>query len=201
MTQSNTPSDHDVEEAVRVLLRWAGDDPSREGLIDTPARVRRAFQEYFAGYQQDPAVYLARTFEDVEGYDDMVVLRDIHFVSFCEHHLAPFSGRAHVAYLPEKRIVGISKLARVVDIFARRLQVQEKLTQQIANTLESVLAPKGVGVMIEAVHQCMTNRGVHKHGVSMVTSTMRGAFRDNLSTRKEFLSYIGSTQGQRAPCS
>ena len=186
------PDRTDAEEAVRTLLRWAGDDPEREGLLDTPARVARAFEEWFAGYQEDPMEFLERTFEEVEGYDEMVVLRDIRLESYCEHHLAPILGKIHIGYMPDKRVVGISKLARVADAYAKRLQIQEKLTAQIANCINEVLQPKGVAVVIEAEHQCMTTRGVHKHGVSMVTSTMLGAFRQGSDTRREFLSFIGN---------
>ncbi|HJS45730.1 MAG TPA: GTP cyclohydrolase I FolE [Rhizomicrobium sp.] len=189
---SRKPTREEAEQAVHTLLRWAGDDPSREGLVDTPARVAKAFEEWFSGYGQDPEEYLTRTFEEIEGYDDMVILRDIRFESHCEHHLAPIIGRVHVGYLPTKRVVGISKLARVVEAYARRLQVQEKMNAQIANTIEKVLQPKGVAVVIEAAHQCMTTRGVHKTGVTMVTSTMLGAFRDNSDTRREFLNIIGN---------
>ncbi|MEJ1975733.1 MAG: GTP cyclohydrolase I FolE [Acetobacteraceae bacterium] len=189
------PTQVEVEDAVRVLLRWAGDDPAREGLRDTPARVARSYRELFAGYQIDPVGLLERTFEEVEGYDEIVLLRDIRLESYCEHHMVPIIGRAHVAYLPDRRVVGISKLARVVDAYAKRLQIQEKLTVQIANTINEVLQPRGVGVVIEAGHQCMTTRGVHKPGVSMVTSRMLGAFRDNPETRRELLAMIG----QRAP--
>ncbi|HKX64152.1 MAG TPA: GTP cyclohydrolase I FolE, partial [Rhizomicrobium sp.] len=189
---SRKPTREEAEQAVHTLLRWAGDDPSREGLADTPARVAKAFEEWFSGYGQDPEEYLTRTFEEIEGYDDMVILRDIRFESHCEHHLAPIIGRVHVGYLPTKRVVGISKLARVVETYARRLQVQEKMNAQIANTIEKVLQPKGVAVVIEAAHQCMTTRGVHKTGVTMVTSTMLGAFRDNSDTRREFLNIIGN---------
>jgi len=188
----NRPSREEAEHAVRTLLRWAGDDPGREGLADTPARVAKAYQDWFSGYDQDPEAYLARTFEEVAGYDDMVVLKDIRFESHCEHHLAPIIGRAHVGYLPSRRVVGISKLARVVDAFARRLQVQEKMNAQIAYCIQKVLEPKGVAVVIEAAHQCMTTRGVHKSGVTMVTSTMLGAFRENDVTRREFLTIIGN---------
>jgi GTP cyclohydrolase I len=188
--QSARPSRAEAEEAIRTLLRWAGDDPKREGLRDTPARVARAFDEWFSGYADDPEAYLARTFEEVNGYDEMVVLRDIRFESHCEHHLAPIIGRAHVGYLPDRKIVGISKLARVVDAYARRLQVQEKMNAQIANCIQHILEPKGVAVVIEAAHQCMTTRGVHKSGVSMVTSTMLGAFREDARTRREFLTMI-----------
>jgi GTP cyclohydrolase I len=175
---------------VRVLLRWAGEDPSREGLLDTPGRVTRAYEEYFGGYAIDPVALLTRTFAETEGYDEIVLLRDIRFESFCEHHMAPIIGRAHVAYLPRTRVVGISKLARVVDAYARRLQIQEKMTAQIANTLDEVLQPLGVAVVIEATHQCMTTRGVHRPGTSLVTSRMLGAFRANPTTRKEFLAMI-----------
>lgn len=186
------PTREKAEEAVRTLLSWAGDDPTREGLIDTPSRVAKAFEEWFGGYAEDPEAYLQRTFEEVEGYDEMITLRDIRFESHCEHHLAPIIGRAHVAYLPTNKVVGISKLARVVETYAKRLQVQEKMTAQIANSIQKVLEPKGVAVVIEAAHQCMTTRGVHKPGVSMVTSTMLGEFRRNPLTRREFLSIIGN---------
>jgi GTP cyclohydrolase I len=179
-----------AEAAVRTLMRYAGDDPAREGLRDTPKRVVRAYSDWFSGYGSDPGAYLRRTFEEVEGYDEMVVLRDISFESFCEHHMAPIIGRAHVGYLPSARVVGISKLARVVEGFARRLQVQEKLTAQIAGCINEVLKPRGVGVVIDAVHQCMTTRGVHKRGVSMITSKMLGTFRADASTRAEFLRFI-----------
>ena len=191
-TATDRPSRDEAEAAVRTLLRWAGDDPAREGLVDTPKRVARAFEDWFSGYDQDPEAYLARTFEEVAGYDDMVILKDIRFESHCEHHLAPIIGRAHVGYLPTRRVVGISKLARVVEAFARRLQVQEKMNAQIAHCIQKVLEPKGVAVVIEASHQCMTTRGVHKTGVTMVTSTMFGAFRENSDTRKEFLNIIGN---------
>ncbi len=179
-----------AEEAVRTLLRWAGEDPAREGLIDTPRRVVKAYGDWFSGYAEDPEAYLARTFEQVAGYDELVVLRDIAFESHCEHHMAPIIGRAHVGYLPAGRVVGISKLARVVDAYARRFQVQEKLTAQIADCIESVLAPRGVAVVVDAQHQCMTTRGVHRRGVSMVTSAMRGALREDARTRSEFLRFI-----------
>ena len=184
------PSREDAEAAIRTLLLWAGDDPEREGLRDTPARVARAYGELFKGYEEDPVAILARTFDEVEGYDEMIVLRDIRLESHCEHHMVPIIGRAHVAYLPGTRVVGISKLARVVDAYAKRFQIQEKLTAQIANTLQDVLTPRGVAVVIEAAHQCMTTRGVRKPGVTMVTSRMLGAFRDDPSTRKEFLAMI-----------
>ena len=186
------PERAEAEDAVRTLLRWAGDDPDREGLTDTPARVARAFEEWFAGYRKNPMEFLERTFEEVEGYDEMVVLRDIRLESYCEHHLAPILGKIHIGYMPDTRVVGISKLARVADAYAKRLQIQEKLTAQIANCINEVLQPKGVAVVIEAEHQCMTTRGVHKHGVSMVTSTMLGAFRQGSDTRREFLSFIGN---------
>src|SRR5690242_16888019 len=185
------PTREEAERAVRTLLEWAGDDPEREGLKGTPSRVVRAFEEYFAGYAIDPVELLHRTFEETDGYDEMVVLKDIRFESHCEHHLAPIIGKAHVAYLPQQRVVGISKLARLVEVYAKRLQIQEKMTAQIANTLDEVLQPKGVAVVIEAAHQCMTTRGVHKPGVSMVTSRMLGAFRTDPSTRREFLAIIG----------
>jgi len=186
------PERAEAEDAVRTLLRWAGDDPDREGLTDTPARVARAFEEWFAGYRKNPMEFLERTFEEVEGYDEMVVLRDIRLESYCEHHLAPILGKIHIGYMPDTRVVGISKLARVADAYAKRLQIQEKLTAQIANCINEVLQPKGVAVVIQAEHQCMTTRGVHKHGVSMVTSTMLGAFRQGSDTRREFLSFIGN---------
>ncbi|WP_395823083.1 GTP cyclohydrolase I FolE [Collimonas sp.] len=187
---SERPSRAEAESAIRTLLRWAGDDPDREGLLDTPARVARAYEEFFAGYSKDPVEILSTTFSEVEGYDEMVVLTDIRFESHCEHHMAPIIGKAHVAYLPDRRVVGISKLARLVDIFAKRLQIQEKMTVQIADTLQQVLLPKGVAVMIEASHGCMTTRGVHKPGTSLVTSRMLGAFRDDPSTRREFMSIV-----------
>jgi GTP cyclohydrolase IA len=189
------PSREDAEAAVRLLLEYAGDDPLREGLRGTPGRVVRAFDEYFAGYAEDPVELLARTFEETDGYDEMVVLKDIRFESHCEHHIAPIIGKAHVAYLPGTRVVGISKLARLVELYAKRLQIQEKMTAQIANTLDEVLRPKGVAVVIEAAHQCMTTRGVHKPGVAMVTSRMLGAFRSDVATRREFLAIIGSPSG------
>ncbi|HUO87965.1 MAG TPA: GTP cyclohydrolase I FolE [Rhizomicrobium sp.] len=189
---STRPTRAEAEEAIRTMLRWAGDDPAREGLRDTPARVVRAFEDWFSGYDQDPEEYMRRTFEEVDGYDNMVVLKDIRFESHCEHHLAPIIGHAHVGYLPNNRVVGISKLARVVEAYARRLQVQEKMNAQIANTIQRVLEPKGVAVVIEATHQCMTTRGVHKAGVSMVTSTMLGDFRTCEITRREFLAVIGN---------
>jgi GTP cyclohydrolase IA len=191
------PTRAEAEDAVRTLIRWAGDNPAREGLLDTPKRVVKAYEEWFSGYHSDPVDMLQRTFEETEGYDEMVLLRDIRFESFCEHHLAPIIGKAHVAYLPSTRVIGISKLARLIEIFAKRMQIQEKLTAQIANTLDEVLQPKGVAVVIEAQHQCMTTRGVHKPGVSMVTSRLLGAFRSSPDTRREFLAMVSST-GQNA---
>ena len=185
------PSRDTAEQAVRILIRRAGDDPDREGLVGTPDRVARAYEEFFAGYDEDTQEILRQTFEEIGGYDEMVILRDIRIESHCEHHMVPIIGRAHVAYLPDKRVVGISKLARVVEIYARRLQIQEKMTAQIANTIRKVLRPRGVAVVVEAAHQCMTTRGVHKAGVTMVTSRMLGAFRDGGETRREFLSMIG----------
>ncbi len=185
------PSQGEAEEAVRTLIRWAGDDPAREGLLGTPDRVVRAYREFFRGYDQDPNAVLKRTFEETDGYDEMIVLKDMRFESHCEHHLAPIIGRAHIAYLPHHRVVGISKLARLLDCYAKRLQIQEKMTAQIANTLQEVLQPRGVAVVIDASHQCMTTRGVHKPNTSMVTSRMLGAFRTDPSTRREFLAIIG----------
>ncbi len=184
-------SQQQAEDAIRLLLRWAGDNPEREGLIDTPTRVAKAYKEWFAGYDAKPEQYLKRTFEEVEGYDEMVILRDIEFESHCEHHMAPIIGVAHVGYIPNGRVVGISKLARVVEAYAKRLQVQEKMTAQIARCIQEVLQPKGVGVVIVAKHECMTTRGVHKTGVSMVTSKLLGSFRDDASTRAEFLQCVG----------
>ena len=189
------PRREEAEEAVRTLIRWAGDDPEREGLRGTPERVARAYEEWFSGYDDDPKAILQRTFEETDGYDEMIVLRDIRLETFCEHHLAPIVGRIHVAYLPEHRVVGISKLARLVEAFARRLQIQEKLTAQIANTIHEVLEPKGVAVVIEATHQCMTTRGVHKPGAVMVTSRMLGTFRSDPKTRREVLAMIGNQGG------
>ncbi|MEE8427498.1 MAG: GTP cyclohydrolase I FolE [Woeseiaceae bacterium] len=184
------PSRDQAEKAVRTLLLWAGEDPDREGLAETPRRVAYAYEDWFSGYQEDPVRFLKRTFEEVDGYDEMIVLRNIEFESHCEHHMAPIIGCAHVGYLPTNKIVGISKLARVVDAFARRFQVQEKMTAQIANCIWDVLSPKGVGVVIEAEHQCMTTRGIHKSGVTMVTSQMLGSFRKDARTRSEFLGMI-----------
>ena len=185
------PSRAEAEEAVRTLIRWAGDDPTREGLLGTPDRVARAYEEFFAGYESDPVEILTRTFKEIAGYDEMIVLKDIRFESHCEHHMLPIIGKAHVAYLPDRRVVGISKLARIVEAYARRLQIQEKMTAEIAGAINQVLQPKGVAVVIDAAHQCMTTRGVHKPGVSMITSRMLGAFRDDPSTRREFLAIIG----------
>jgi GTP cyclohydrolase IA len=196
---NSKPTRQEAEDAVRILIRWAGDDPRREGLRDTPARVARAYEEFFAGYGQDPAEILKRTFSEVEGYDEMIVMSDIRFESHCEHHMVPIIGKAHVGYLPDKRVVGISKLARLVEVYARRLQVQEKMTVQIADTLQDILQPRGVAVVIEAAHQCMTTRGVHKPGVGLITSRMVGAFRDDPSTRREFLAVIGRSAGNSLP--
>ncbi len=187
---ADRPSRKEAEAAVRTLLRWAGDNPGREGLRDTPARVARAYEEFFAGYDTDPVALLTRTFEEVEGYDEIVLLRNIRLESVCEHHMAPIIGRVHVAYLPAHRVVGISKLARVVEAYGKRLQIQEKLTAQIAATINEVLEPRGVAVVIEAAHQCMTTRGVHKPGVTMTTSRMLGAFRDDPATRREFFAML-----------
>ena len=189
------PSRAEAEAAVRTLILWTGDDPDREGLVSTPERVVRAYEEYFSGYGTDPVELLQQTFQEVDGYDEMVVLRDIRFESFCEHHIAPIIGRVHVAYLPRGRVIGISKLVRLVEIYAKRLQIQEKMTAQIANTIEQVLEPSGVAVTIEAAHQCMTTRGVHKPGAKLVTSRMLGAFRRNPSTRREYLSLIAKANG------
>jgi GTP cyclohydrolase I len=200
MHDEAAPPDHSVdpeaadreaaEAAVRTLLRWAGEDPAREGLRDTPKRVVKAYRDWFSGYREDPRDYLARTFEEVAGYDELIVLRDISFESHCEHHMAPIIGKAHIGYLPDGKVVGISKLARVVDVYARRFQVQEKLTAQIADCIADVLHPRGVGVVIEGAHECMTTRGVHKRNVSMVTSKMLGTFREDARTRAEFLQFI-----------
>jgi GTP cyclohydrolase I len=187
---ANRPSRSEAEAAVRTLIRWAGDDPKREGLLGTPGRVARAYEEWFAGYFEDPREYLKRTFEEVGGYDEIVLLRDIRFESHCEHHIAPIIGRVHIGYLPRNRVVGISKLARLVEVYAKRLQVQEKMTAEIAACIDSVLKPHGVAVVVEGVHECMTTRGVHKSDVSMVTSRMLGVFRDHAETRNEFFSAI-----------
>ncbi|WFU70276.1 MULTISPECIES: GTP cyclohydrolase I FolE [unclassified Bradyrhizobium] len=189
---SDRPDRAEVEQAIRTMIRWAGDDPSRDGLRETPDRVARAFEEYFSGYAQDPTEILQKTFEEIEGYDEMIVLRGVRFESHCEHHMAPIVGRAWVAYIPQGRVVGISKLARVVDIYAKRLQIQEKMTAQIANTINDVLQPEGVGVIIKATHHCMTTRGAHKPGTDLVTSRMLGVFRDNALTRQELLGLANS---------
>ena len=187
---TDRPTREEAEAAVRTLLRWAGDDPTREGLLDTPGRVARAYEEFFSGYEIDPVALLERTFEETDGYDEIVLLRDIRLESHCEHHMVPIIGRAHVAYLPHHRVVGISKLARVVDAYARRLQIQEKLTAQIANTIQQVLEPRGVAVVIEAEHACMSSRGVNKHGIRTSTSKMLGAYKDDALLRSEFLASI-----------
>jgi len=196
---TDRPSEAEVEAAVRTLLRWTGDNPEREGLIDTPKRVTKAFLEMFNGYDMCPAEELGRTFEEVAGYDDLVIVRDIHFHSHCEHHMVPIIGKVHIGYLPDKRVVGISKLARLVDVYARRLQIQEKMTVQIADTLQEALQPKGVAVVVEAAHQCMTTRGVHKPGAALVTSRMLGAFREDATTRREFLAIIARSSAASLP--
>jgi GTP cyclohydrolase I len=193
------PARDEAIAAVRTLIRWAGDDPDREGLVETPDRVVRAYEEFFSGYSQDPAEILAKTFSEVDGYDEMIVMNDIRFESHCEHHMVPIIGKAHIGYLPDKRVVGISKLARLVEVYARRLQIQEKMTVQIADTLQEVLQPKGVGVVVEAAHQCMTTRGVHKPGAALVTSRMLGAFRKDATTRREFLAIIARTSSAGLP--
>ena len=195
----NKPTREEAEEAVRTLIRWAGDDPAREGVLDTPKRVVKAYEEFFKGYATNPQEILSRTFKEVDGYDEMVVLRDITFESHCEHHMVPFIGKAHIAYLPDKKVVGISKLARLVDAFSKRLQIQEKLTAQIATSLNEILSPKGVAVVIEATHQCMTTRGVHKPGVAMQTSHMLGRFRSDPKTRQEFFSLLASPLHRNIP--
>ena len=201
MTDTSKPADagdvsrEQAEDAVRVLLRWAGENPAREGLLDTPKRVVKAYRDWFSGYALDPDDYLQRTFEEVAGYDELIVLRDIEFESHCEHHMAPIIGRVHVGYLPDGKVVGISKLARVVDAYARRFQVQEKMTAQIADCIQRGCSTRGVGVVVDGAHECMTTRGVHKRGVSMVTSKMLGSFRDDPRTRSEFLQFIGARKG------
>jgi len=187
---SSRPTRAEAEDAVRTLIRWAGDNPAREGLLDTPKRVTKAFEEWFAGYDDDPEAILERTFEEVEGYDDIVLMKDIRLESYCEHHMAPIIGKAHIAYLPNNKVVGISKLARLVDAYAKRLQIQEKLTAQIADTLNTVLEPLGVAVMIEAEHQCMSTRGVHKHGVDTITTRFTGAFKDDPKLEERFLRLV-----------
>jgi GTP cyclohydrolase I len=191
----NKPTRKQAEAAVRTLLQWIGDDPDREGLKHTPERVARAYEDWFSGYRDDPVEFLRRTFQEVDGYDEMIVLRDIGFESHCEHHMAPIIGKVHIGYLPDRKVVGISKLARVVETFARRLQVQETMTSQIAHCIQDVLKPKGVGVVVEGTHQCMTTRGVHKHGVAMITSQLLGMFRSDPRTRAEFLTIIGRPGG------
>ncbi|WOB51459.1 GTP cyclohydrolase I FolE [Xanthomonas hydrangeae] len=194
MSQSDQPdspvTQAQAEDAVRTLLRWAGEDPAREGLLDTPRRVAEAYGDWFSGYREEPREYLERTFEEVAGYDELIVLRDISYESHCEHHMAPIIGKVHVGYLPRGKVVGISKLARVVESYARRFQVQEKMTAQIAQCIQEVLQPRGVGVVVEGAHECMTTRGIHKRGVSMVTSKMLGSFREDARTRAEFLQFI-----------
>ena len=197
MADSSKPSREQAEAAVRTLLAWAGEDPAREGLLDTPKRVVEAYGDWYSGYNDDPREFLERTFKEVAGYDEMIVLRDIEFESHCEHHMAPIIGKAHVGYLPDGKVVGISKLARVVETYARRFQVQEKMTAQIARCIQDVLQPLGVGVVIEGAHECMTTRGIHKRGVSMVTSKMLGSFRDDARTRAEFLRFIEVNSGGR----
>ncbi|HET6435010.1 MAG TPA: GTP cyclohydrolase I FolE [Xanthomonadaceae bacterium] len=194
--RADTVGQDAAEEAIRTLLRWAGEDPAREGLLDTPRRVAKAYRDWFSGYALDPDEYLLRTFEEVEGYDELIVLRDIEFESHCEHHMAPIIGKVHVGYLPDGKVVGISKLARVVDAYARRFQVQEKMTAQIADCIQRVLQPRGVGVVVVGAHECMTTRGVHKRGVSMVTSKMLGSFREDARTRAEFLQFIDVGPGR-----
>ena len=189
-TEIERPERADVESAFRTIIRWTGDDPERDGLIETPARVARAFEEFFSGYSQDPAAILQKTFEEIDGYDEMIILRGIRFESHCEHHMAPIIGQAWVAYVPSGRVVGISKLARVVEVYAKRLQIQKKMTAQIANTINDVLKPQGVGVIIKAKHHCMTTRGIHKPDTDLVTSRMLGCFRDNPLTRQEFLTMV-----------
>ena len=196
---SGRPTRAEAEDAVRTLLRWIGEDASREGLLGTPDRVVRAYEEWFAGYAEDPVELLRRTFEETDGYDEMVVLRDVRFESFCEHHVAPIIGTAHIGYLPNRRVIGISKLARVVEAYAKRLQIQERFTAQIATTIDDVLKPRGVGIVIKASHHCMTTRGVHQTGVSMVTSRMLGTFRSDATTRREFLAMIGNPRQGHAP--
>ena len=195
-TAPQRPGQAEAEAAVRTLIRWAGDDPDREGLFGTPERVARAYREHFRGYDEDPVEILSRTFEETDGYDEMVLLRDIGFESHCEHHMLPIIGKADIAYFPRHRVVGISKLARVLEIYARRLQIQEAMTSQIANTIQSVLEPRGVAVVVAAQHQCMTTRGVRKPGVSMVTSKMLGCFRDDPATRQELMGILGQATGR-----
>ena len=193
------PTREEAQQAVRTLIRWAGDDPDREGLLETPDRVVRSYEEFFSGYGQDPREILAKTFSEVDGYDEMVVMNDIRFESHCEHHMVAIIGKAHIGYLPDRRVVGISKLARLVEVYARRLQIQEKMTVQIADTLQEVLQPKGVAVVVEASHQCMTTRGVHKPGAALVTSRMLGAFRQDAATRREFLAIVARSSNGPLP--
>jgi GTP cyclohydrolase I len=190
MDQAVRPSRTEVEAAFRTIIRWTGDNPDRDGLLNTPARLARAYEEYFRGYNEDPERILSTTFEETEGYDEMIILRGIRFESHCEHHIAPIIGRAWVAYIPDGRVVGISKLARIVEVYAKRLQIQEKMTAQIANAINNVLQPQGVGVIIKAEHYCMTARGIMKPGTDLVTSRMLGIFRSNAATRQEFLSMV-----------
>ncbi|HXE01240.1 MAG TPA: GTP cyclohydrolase I FolE [Hyphomicrobium sp.] len=197
MKSEKKPTRADVEAAFKTIIRWSGDDPTRDGLKETPARLARAYEEYFRGYDEDPEAILKKTFEEIEGYDEMIVLRGIRFESHCEHHMAPIIGHAWVAYIPRGRVVGISKLARVVNAYAKRLQIQEKMTAQIANTIQQVLEPEGVAVVLKAEHQCMTTRGVHKPGTDLVTSRMLGVFRDNPITRQEFLAIVTEDQKSR----
>lgn len=186
------PSREDAEAAVRTLIKWIGEDPDREGLVDTPKRVVKAYEELFGGYWEDPTAILERTFEEAEQYEEMVLLRDIRLESFCEHHILPIIGKVHIAYVPNGRVVGVSKLARVLEIYAKRMQIQEKLTAQVANSINEVLRPKGVAVVVEAAHECMTTRGVHKPGVTMVTKTLLGCFKDDRDVRRDFMSFIGN---------
>ena len=190
MADMRLPSEQEVEAAFRTIIRWSGDNPDRDGLAETPARMARAYEEYFRGYAEDPEAILSKTFEETEGYDEMIVLRGIRFESHCEHHMAPIIGRAWIAYIPNGRVVGISKLARIVEAYAKRLQIQEKMTAQIANAIDTVLQPQGVGVVLKAAHQCLSARGVHQHGTDLVTSQMIGCFRDNVVTRQEFLASV-----------
>jgi GTP cyclohydrolase I len=189
-SDKKTPTRTDAETAVRTLIEWSGEDPNRDGLRGTPERVVRAYEEFFEGYKEDPYAILSKTFKNISDYDEMIILRDIRFESHCEHHIVPIIGKAHIGYLPDKRVVGISKLVRLVDLFSKRMQIQETLTAQIADTIKEVLNPRGVGVVVEAAHQCMTTRGVHKPGVSMVTLRTHGSFRNDPDARKEFLSII-----------
>ena len=194
--KSSSPSIEEAKEAVRTLISWAGDDPEREGLLETPDRVVKAYKQFFAGYSEDPEAILSKTFEEVEGYDEMVIVREIRVESHCEHHIAPILGKAHVGYIPDKRVVGISKLARIVDVFGKRFQTQETMTAQIADTITKVLRPKGVAVVIDASHQCMTTRGIHKTDSSTVTSKMTGVFKKNINTRNEFMTLIKTNEAK-----